>query len=396
MTVTHDADTEIITAMHATRTRRFLAAFTRYSFDRQRSGLLFVFLTVIAIARSLQHMFVVDVNQPVQYSLWWHIPFNLFMWWNWFLLVPPIHWILSRLARGTGRLRLWAALCFALPLGIVALRQAAAAFITTSVLPDRSDVLALFYWRLFENPWMWLDLIVYFAILIALQLVEYKRIGTRNATKAAQLETQYVRSQLTALKSQLHPHFLFNTLNTVSTLILKEDNAEAERMLCLLNDFLRSTAFDSGRQEIPLREELRFINGYLEIEKVRFIDKLVVREAVDPATLDAVIPGFLLQPIVENAIYHAIAVKADAGLIVISSSHAGGALTVSVEDNGPGLFAAKKKASKEGVGLRITRERLAYLYGKDHRFVVENLSSGGVRVSITIPMTVQAGEAVAS
>ncbi len=382
--------------MHDTRTRRFIAAFKTYSFDTQRSGLLLVFLTLIAVARSLQHMFVVDVNEPVQYSLWWHIPFNLFMWWNWFLLVPPIHWILTRLARGTNRLRLWVTLCFALPLGTVVLRQAAAALITTSVLPDRSDVLALFYWRLFENPWMWLDLIVYFAILIALQVVEYQRIGTQYATKTAHLETQYIRSQLTALRSQLHPHFLFNTLNTVSTLILKEDNAEAERMLCLLNDFLKSTAFDSGRQEIPFREELRFINGYLEIEKVRFIDKLVVREDVDPATLDALMPGFLLQPIVENAIYHAIAVKADAGLIVISSSHADGAMTVSVEDNGPGLFAAKKKQSKDGVGLRITRERLAYLYGKEHRFVVENIPAGGVRVSITIPMTIPAGEAVAS
>jgi two-component system, LytTR family, sensor kinase len=372
--------------MHEQRSVGALAAFKKYSFDRYRSSLLCAFLTFIAVARSLQHMFVVDVNEPVQYTLWWHVPFNLFMWWNWFLFVPMIHWISLRLSRETARLHLWVTICFLLPMAIILVRQAAAAFISTSVLADKSDFLALFYWRLFGNPWVWLDLIVYFAVLIALQVVEYQRLSTQNALKIVQLETQYVRSQLNALKSQLHPHFLFNTLNTVSTLILKEDNAEAERMLSLLNNFLKTTAFDSGEQEITLREELRFINGYLEIEKVRFIDKLEVREYIGAETLDAKIPGFLLQPIVENAIYHAIAVKASPGLIAISSAQDGKYLTLSVEDNGPGLNAVKKKSTKEGVGLKITKERLAYLYGGDHRFIVANGEAGGVKVSITIPL----------
>jgi signal transduction histidine kinase len=376
------------------RTMPVLAAFKKYSFDASRSGLLFLFLTFIAIARSMQHMFVVDVNEPVQYSLWWHVPFNLFMWWNWFLFVPPIHWFIQRLSHEASRLRMWVIICFLLPMGVVIVRQFAAALISTAVLSDKSDFLALFFWRLYINPWVWLDLIVYFAILIALQLVEYQRKSTENASRILQLETQYVRSQLNALRSQLHPHFLFNTLNTVSTLILKEDNPEAERMLTLLNDFLKTTAFDTRDQEITLREELRFISGYLEIERVRFIDKLEVRTEIGDDTLDVKIPGFLLQPIVENAIYHAIALKASHGLIVISANREDGYMTLSVRDNGPGLSLVQKKKSKEGVGLKITKERLAYLYKTDHRFVVENVAGGGVKVSITIPTTPGIGEAV--
>ncbi len=372
--------------MRAERTARLIGACKKYSFDLYRSGLLLAVLTFIAVARSLQHMFVVDVNEPVQYGLWWHIPFNLFMWWNWFLFVPPMHWITVRLSRLSVRMYLWVTVCFALPIVVILIRQAAAAFISTSVLADKSDFPALFHWRLFENPWVWLDLIVYFAILIALQVVEYQRLSTANGLKIAQLESQYVRSQLNALRSQLHPHFLFNTLNTVSTLILKEDNAEAERMVSLLHTFLTTTAYDSGRQEITLREELAFITGYLDIEKVRFIDKLEVREHIAAGSLDAMIPVFLLQPIIENAIYHAIAVKASRGLIVISSALAGGYVTVSVEDDGPGETPVKKKTLKEGVGLKITKERLAFLYGDDHRFVQDRVSTGGMKVSITIPM----------
>ena len=381
--------------MRETQTHPLRSAFREYSFDRHRSLLLLAALTFIAVARSFQHIFVVDVNEPVQYGFWWHVPFNLFMWWNWFLFVPPIHWIMNRLSRPAPRLRMWVTMCFFLPIVVVIFRQAAAALITTSVLPDKSDFPALFMWRLFENPWVWLDLIVYFAIFIALQVVEYQHKSTENAVKIAHLETQYVRSQLNALRSQLHPHFLFNTLNTVSTLILKEDNAEAERMLSLLNDFLATTAFDSAEQEIPLREELRFINGYLDIEKVRFIDKLEVRQDIGEGTLDVLIPGFLLQPIIENAIYHAIALKASHGLIVISSHREAGAITVSVEDNGPGPAAVKKKTAKEGVGLKITKERLAYLYGDSHRFAVATMPSGGMKVSITIPVRRRAEEAPA-
>jgi LytS/YehU family sensor histidine kinase len=168
---------------------------------------------------------------------------------------------------------------------------------------------------------------------------------------------------------------------------LKADNSEAERMLTLLNSFLKATVFLSDHQEITLEEELRFVKNYLEIEKVRFSDKLEVKENVERETLQAQVPNLLLQPIVENAIYHGIAHKTSNGIIQISAMKEDGQLLIYVEDNGPGLMPVKKKKSREGVGLKITKERLAHLFGTDHLVELENLATGGVRVKIRIPFT---------
>jgi sensor histidine kinase YesM len=359
----------------------------KYSFDGYLSSLLFFVLTGIGIARALQHMYVVDVYQRIQYTLWWHIPFNLFMWWNWFLIIPVMYWITIRLPLENIKLLHWLIVCFLLPIFIVVIRQALASFITVLVLTDKTDFQTLFDWRLFNNPWIWLDFIVYFAILIGIRVVEYQHKNKLSELRFTQLQAQLAQSHLNALKSQLHPHFLFNTLNTISTLILKADDSEAERMLSLLNNFLKTTLFQSERQEITLEEELRFVKDYLEIEKVRFSDKLEVKEDVARETLQAQVPNLLLQPIIENAIYHGIAPKTSNGIIRISVKKEGGQLLISVEDNGPGLTLTKKRKFKEGVGLKITKERLDHLFGTDHLFELENLVSGGVKVTISIPFT---------
>jgi LytS/YehU family sensor histidine kinase len=265
----------------------------------------------------------------------------------------------------------------------VVIRQAVASFITISVLTYKTDFQVLFDWRLFNNPWLWLDFIVYFAILIGIRVVEYQHKNKMSELKFIQLQAQLAQSHLNVLKSQLHPHFLFNTLNTISTLILKADDSEVERMLSLLNSFLKTTLFQSERQEISLEEELRFVKNYLEIEKVRFNDKSEVKENVAKETLQALVPNLLLQPIIENSIYHGIAHKTSHGIIQISTKKKEGQLLI--YDNGPGLTMMKKKKSKEGVGLKITKERFAQLFGTDHLFELENLVSGGVRVTISIP-----------
>jgi LytS/YehU family sensor histidine kinase len=226
--------------------------------------------------------------------------------------------------------------------------------------------------------------------------VEYQHKNKLTELKCIQLQAQLAQSHLNALKSQLHPHFLFNTLNTISTLILKADDSEAERMLSLLNSFLKTTVFQNDRQEITLEEELRFVKDYLEIEKVRFSDKLEVKEDIPGETLHAQVPNLLLQPIIENAIYHGIAPKTSNGIIQISAKKEDEQLLICVEDNGPGLTLVKKKKLKEGVGLKNTKERLAHLFGTNHEFTLENLVSGGVRVTISIPFTKSAPMAVFS
>jgi LytS/YehU family sensor histidine kinase len=307
-----------------------------------------------------------------------------------------MYWITIRLPLESVKLLHWVIVCFLLPIIIVVIRQALASLIIVSVLVDKSDFQKLFDWRLFNNPWIWLDFIVYFAILIGISVVEYQHKNKMNELRFTQLQAQLAQSHLNALKSQLHPHFLFNTLNTISTLILKADDSEAERMLSLLNNFLKTTVFQSERQEITLEEELRFVKDYLEIEKIRFSDKLEVRENVANETLHAQVPNLLLQPIIENAIYHGIAPKTSNGIIQISARKEDGQLLICVEDNGPGLMLMKKKKSKEGIGLKITKERLAYLFGTNHLFELENLVSGGVRVTISIPFTNSAQMAVVS
>ena len=374
----------------------FPGAIRRYSFDGYLSSILFLVLTGIGIARALQHVYFVDVFQSIQYTLWWHIPFNLFLWWSWFLIIPLIYWITIRMPLESVKLLHWVIVCFVLPITIVVVRQAVASLITVTVLVYKSDFRTLFDWRLFNNQWIWLDFIVYFAILIGISVVEYQHKNKITELKFIQLQAQLAQSHLNALKSQLHPHFLFNTLNTISTLILKADDSEAERMLSLLNSFLKTTVFQNDRQEITLEEELRFVKDYLEIEKVRFSDKLEVKEDIHGETLHAQVPNLLLQPIIENAIYHGIAPKTSNGIIRISSKKEAEQLLICVEDNGPGLTLVKKKKLKEGVGLKNTKERLVHLFGTNHSFTLENLVSGGVRVTISIPFTKNASIAVFS
>lgn len=255
-----------------------------------------------------------------------------------------------------------------------------------------SDFNTLFYKRMIRNAWIGIDLVIYFAILTAVKVVSYQKGNEAIELRINQLQGQLARSQLSALESQLHPHFLFNTLNTLSTLILKKDNVEARRMLSLLQGFLRTTVYGGDRHEITLEEELRFINQYLEIEKVRFNDRLEVEEDIAHDTLIASVPKFLLQPIVENAIRHAIAPRVSKGLLKITASKKDKHLVLLVEDDGPGLASFDKRnltegsrTGKEGVRLRIAKERLGHIFGEHHVFELGKSSLGGLKVEIQVP-----------
>ncbi|HEX3248357.1 MAG TPA: histidine kinase [Pyrinomonadaceae bacterium] len=200
--------------------------------------------------------------------------------------------------------------------------------------------------------------------------------------EAAQLETQLTRAQLDALKMQLHPHFLFNTLNTISVL-MEEDVAAANEMLLRLSDLLRAALKNNETHEVTLSEELQFLEKYLQIEQARFQDRLKVRIDPAPETLAAYLPNLLLQPLVENAIRHAVAPRATETLIEIRSRKLDGHLHLSVSDNGEGII--DHATPTNGIGLRNTRARLEKLYGSDQDFRLETAAGGGVNVSITIP-----------
>ncbi len=356
----------------------------RYYFKGLLTRLLFAGLTVVGLSVALQQFYIITFHTVTRYSLWWHVPFNLFYFWYWLLVFPFIYWATKEFTTSGPKWVYWAMIYFVFPVLLVLVHQLVASIVINLSL-GYLNLPTLVYKRIIRNQWLGLDFIIYFAIMIAVNVFEYRRKNRDDQLRLTQLRGQLVRSQLKALESQLHPHFLFNTLNTVSTLILKKENAEAVRMLSLLRDFLNTTIYGSERHVISLSEELKFINQYLEIEKVRFSDRLEVVEDIEDGTLDASVPNFLLQPIVENAIRHAIAPRKSAGRISIRAARQNGRLKLTVEDNGPGLKAAARGKSREGVGLRITAERLVRMFHENQRLSLTSLNEGGTSVVIEIP-----------
>ncbi len=211
---------------------------------------------------------------------------------------------------------------------------------------------------------------------------ERERETARLALETSQLETRLAQAQLDALKMQIHPHFLFNTLNSISVL-MRDDVKTANKMLVRLSELLRVMLKSESAQEVSLRDELEFLRGYLEIEQTRFQDRLTVDFDVENETLDAQIPNLILQPLVENAIRHGIAPRADAGKILIESRRENGFIELSVSDNGAGLNDSAK--THNGIGLANTRERLEKLYGEEQKFEIVSSKHGGLQVKIKIP-----------
>ncbi len=225
-------------------------------------------------------------------------------------------------------------------------------------------------------------------VLVAHAISYYRRFREREL-RAAQLEGQLAKAHLQTLKSQLQPHFLFNTLHSISCLMLSDVKA-ADKMMARLGDLLRMSLESAGTQITTLNRELEFVNCYLEIEKMRFAERLNVGLEIDPETLDALVPHLLLQPLVDNAIKHGISKMPHGGQISIKVSGHDGELDLEILDNGPGFHDVK--SAMTGLGLRITRERLESLYGKNQNLEHQNLAGGGAVVRISIPFRLKQAE----
>jgi hypothetical protein len=237
-----------------------------------------------------------------------------------------------------------------------------------------------------------LELFTYWGVLAMVHAFEYHRRFREREVTAAKLETQLAQAELTALKMQLHPHFLFNTLNTVAVLVRKQDTQGSIRMLTGLSDMLRIALENVGRQVVPFKQELDFADRYLQIEKTRFQDRLSVKMSISPEVLEAEVPNLILQPIVENAIRHGIAPRASSGSIEVEARKEGGDLAIYIRDDGKGLGKAWDASKCKGVGLSNVCARLEQLYGKKHRFSIEDQDGGGVLVTMKVPFRLDASE----
>ena len=228
---------------------------------------------------------------------------------------------------------------------------------------------------------------VYWALVGLQHALDYHGELREREVRSAQLETRLVAAQLDTLQHQLHPHFLFNTLHAISALVHR-DPEKADQMIERLSDLLRLTLDKVGVQEVRLREELEYLQAYLDIEQVHFGERLQVDYRIDPTTYDALVPNLILQPLAENAIRHGLEPQARQGRLTIESAGRDGVLKLAIRDTGRGLNGAGRTGrTGSGVGLSNTRARLEKLYrDAGHLDISENSSGTGTVATVTLPL----------
>ena len=229
------------------------------------------------------------------------------------------------------------------------------------------------------------DLLIYGGVIGICYALDYYRKYREREFQATRLEAQLAQAQLDSLRMQLHPHFLFNTLNNIVGLVRDNKNQTAVSMLVGLSDLLRHTLEHSSKHEVELRQEISFIKLYLSIQQMRFSDRLRIQYDIHPGTTRALVPNLILQPLTENALRHGIANSADSGVIGISSALENGHLRLTVYDDGAGLPDDWQLKGSAGIGLANTAARLQQLYDDDHQFEIRNRPAGGVEVTIVFP-----------
>ncbi len=349
---------------------------------------IFTIATVLGVLTGLQaYNYVALVSEHKQpFSVL--LSLNLTYWWSWALLVPGVLWLARRyrFERGT-----WRRATLVHILGVtaftaahVALATSARGVIITQLVSDKPFEWWMYFRDRFFLNFDW-EMMTYWALVAFVHALDYHRESQERELATAQLQTQLAEAQLEALQRQLHPHFLFNTLNTISALMHRDVHA-ADEMLVQLSDLLRLTLDRVGTQQVPLKDEVDFLKKYLEIEQTRFGDRLMVNIDIDPEVLDAPVPNLILQPLVENALRHGVGPRIGVGKVDVTAKYADGLLTLAVRDNGVGLSPDKMNAFHSGVGLSNTRSRLENLYGDRHRFEFQTPPGGGLLVTIVIPM----------
>jgi two-component system LytT family sensor kinase len=352
-------------------------------------------IAVIAVWAVLGVIWATPIYMEMQAEGHGHSPWRFFSWgiltWlAWAPLTPAMVW----LARNYSLIgEKWkTSILIHLPAFLLfsAIHSAAAVAVILSIRPFEplSDSPTKFLPRFFSRMQGAFpsDLLIYGGVIGVCYALDYYRKYREREVVATRLEAQLAQVQLESLRMQLHPHFLFNTLNSIVGLVRDNKNQAAVSMLVGLSDLLRHTLDHSARQEVELREELNFIKLYLSIQETRFSDRLQTRFDIDPRTTKAMVPNLILQPLTENALRHGIARSADSGMVGISSALENGHLRLTVYDDGAGLPDDWQLKGSAGIGLANTAARLQQLYDDNHQFDIRNREGGGVEVVIVMPL----------
>jgi two-component system, LytTR family, sensor kinase len=360
-----------------------------------RARLLFAVATVLAVSSAIQSWRLEALSGDQTWALTLKLMaqltvLNTVYWYVPALLAPIIVSITQRYRFGHTSWTATLAVHLGSAFAFTVIHTTAIVATRALLFPFGGRVVATLGWSsylqrqyLMQLDWM---LAIYFCLAGLGHAIAYWSEAQDRALNAERLQTRLAEAQLQAMQRQLQPHFLFNTLHTISSL-MRSDVEAADLMIDQLSDLLRMS-LRSNAQEVSVKQEIEILQSYLAIEQTRFRDRLSVAIDVDPAALDARVPHLLLQPLVENAVRHGIAPRARPGRIDVRIVHNGSQLEVDVRDSGDGLPADRLVAMNDGVGLGNTRARLAHLYGSAHRLAFENLVEGGFHVSVTIPFHV--------
>jgi sensor histidine kinase YesM len=351
----------------------------------KKHALAFVFWTGLALSYALSGgLSSISEGYPPNWlrALSWNLP----NFWLWMALVPLVDWLGRRTAGHRWRRFLAVHVPASLGVALLQLLPHLVLFWNLSG-PGRMEVHTLGAYIHMEFAYSFhLAVLTYWMILVVLRGMESRRHLRDERLHRTQLETQLAQAQLQALRMQLQPHFLFNTLNAISALALA-DPLQARVMIARLGDFLRLTLEERHAPQVPLSRELQFLRCYLDIQQVRFQDRLRTQLDVADDTVDAAVPNLILQPLVENALRHGLQDKCGAGTVRISTRRDGDRLQLCVDDDGLGLPPGH---TVEGIGVGNTRSRLRMLFGADAALELSPLPGGGTRASVRLPFRVHA------
>lgn len=305
--------------------------------------------------------------------------------WGWWSMIATCLWLIGLNRPSKSQFSFWA-LCLHVLLGCVfavahLLLIGAVGFVTPEWHANRSTLAV--WTSAFGINRFGMELLIYGFIFGITGIIQFRIRAQSDAMRALELERQLSAAQLRALQMQLEPHFLFNTLNAITTLVELGRQAEAGEMLAHLNALLKSTLKRTTPEKVPLSQELEIVENYLAIEQVRFADRLQIEIKVDSSALNSLVPCFLLQPIVENAIRHGIAHCEENGLVQATARREGNQLRLEVRDTGSPV--RRNAQTGNGIGLRNTRERLTHFYHETYDMVARPMDAGGFEVAITIP-----------
>ena len=337
----------------------------------------FVFWTLIGLSFAFQ-FYISGAKAGLEVSWKQAVSYALGDWYVFALLSIPVMWLAGRFQFESDRraqsvaVHIPCSLIFSL--AYMVLRAWIGTWQSEAGFADAFQPLLVKTWHF--------NLLIYWVIVAVSFAFDYYRKYRERELRAVELERRLVQAKLQALQMQLNPHFLFNSLHSISSL-MHQDVEAADRMIVRLSDLLRAALDNSGAQEVTLGKELEFLKRYLEIEQIRFGKRLTVQIDVAPDALDAQVPNLILQPLVENAIRHGIEPHAKPGRVELRAKRAGDVLTLEVCDNGAGIPA--NKLFTENVGLSNTRARLEALHPGAHSVEFLNAPSGGFLVRMRIP-----------